>query len=252
MTGATVAGVVLSAGAGDRLRPLTDLRPKPLCPMGDSTLLDRALTQVRAATGSTVAVNVHHGRAAMATHLSDRPGVHVSFEEPAALGTAGALAALADWFDGRAALVVNADTVHQEDLSGFVAGWDGERVRILMAGRPPFGSASGVVASIVPAWAVAGLRLEPAGLWEVLWRGELDGGRLDVAVASGVVIDCGSPAAYLRANLHLSGGATVVGAGAVSHGTAVRSVLWPGTTVREGEHLVDAIRADEHHTVLVR
>ena len=41
-----VAGVVLAAGAGTRLRPLTLVRPKPLCPVGDRPLVDHALDRV--------------------------------------------------------------------------------------------------------------------------------------------------------------------------------------------------------------
>lgn len=247
-----IAGVVLSAGAGRRLRPLTDVLPKALCPVGGVALVDRALASVAAAVGAPVAVNVHHGREAMHRHLDGRADVHVSDEEPVALGTAGALAGLTGWLDGRAALVTNADTVHAEDLSAFVDGWDGERVRVLMVGEPPFGPRSGVVASIAPAWAVAGLRAEPSGLWERLWRPELATGRLDAAAALGPVLDTGTPADYLRANLLVSGGRSVIGAGAVVRGTVERCVLWPGTVVEEGEHLVDAIRADAAHTVLVR
>lgn len=246
-----VAGVVLAAGAGTRLAPLTDLCPKPLCPLGDSTLLDRAIAQV-AAVGVPVAVNVHHGRAAMLAHLAGRDDVHVSLEEHEALGTAGALAGMSRWLDGRAALVVNADTVHDEDLAAFVAGWDGRRVRILVVGEPPFGPRSGVAASIAPSWAVAGLRAEPSGLWESLWRGEAAAGRIDASPAGGVVIDTGTPAEYLRANLHVSGGRSVVGSGAQVRGRIERTVLWPDTVVEAGEHLRDAIRADAHHTVLVR
>ena len=44
-----VAGLALAAGAGLRLRPLTLLRPKPLCPVGDRTLLDWALESLAAA-----------------------------------------------------------------------------------------------------------------------------------------------------------------------------------------------------------
>ena len=233
---------MLAAGAGVRLRPLTGLLPKALCPMGSSTLLDRALDAIGAAVDD-VAVNVHHGRDEMLAHLAGRPDVHVSVEEPEALGTAGALGALRGWLDGRAALVVNADTVHEEDLGVFASGWDGERVRVLMWGEPPFGPGSGIVASVEPWPVVADLPARPAGLWEAVWRPRLGAGGIDVAMAAGPVVDCGTPADYLRANLWLNGGRTVVGEGAVVRGTAERCVVWPGSVVEAGEHLVDAIRA---------
>jgi hypothetical protein len=50
----------------------------------------------------------------------------------------------------------------------------------------------------------------------------------------------------------LSEGRPVIGQGAVVRGTLERSVVWPGAYVGPDEHLVDAIRADAHHTVLVR
>lgn len=265
LAGEVLAGIVLAAGEGRRLRPLTSLRPKALCPMGPTTLVDRAITQVAAAVGTPVAVNVHHGRDAMVGHLGGRRDVHLSVEEPVALGTAGALAHFAEHLDGRSALVVNADTVHVEDLRAFVAGWDGERVTVLATpdpnlarplrgAAPPswFGPRSGVVASIVPWSHVAALRAEPSGLWEVLWRPESEAGRLAVVAANGPIIDCGTPEQYLKANLWLSGGRPVIGEGAVVRGTVERSVVWPGAVVEDGEHLVDAIRADAHHTVLVR
>ena len=87
-----VVGVVLAAGAGTRLRPLTSERPKALCPVGDVPLVDLALGRLSPLVGA-VAVNVHHGRAAMEAHLADRPDVHLSLEEPVALGTAGAFGA---------------------------------------------------------------------------------------------------------------------------------------------------------------
>jgi hypothetical protein len=249
----SVAAVVLAAGAGRRLLPLTRLRPKPLCPVGNRTLLDRAIDGAAVAVGDlgAVAVNVHHGRGAMLAHLARRPGVHLSLEETQALGTAGAVGRLRDWLDGRAVLVCNADTWHRCDLTGFVAGWDGERTRLLTPTPLPFGPRSGVVASLLP-WTVAReLAAVPAGLWEACWRHELAAGRLDAVAAEGPVVDCGTPAGYLRANLASSGGRSVVGEGAEVAGRVVRSVVWPGSVVRAGECLVDAVRAEDL-TVLVR
>ncbi len=244
-----VAGVVLAAGEGRRLRPLTRLRPKPLCPVANRPLVDHAIAAVRFACAD-VAVNVHHGRDAMEAHLAGS-AVHVSVEEDRALGTAGALGRLRGWFDGRAALVVNADTLHDADLHEFLAGWDGERVRVLTATPGPFGPRSSVVASIVPSAAVQRLDERPAGLWEVLWRDEVAAGRLATAHVEGRVLDCGTPADYLAANLLLSGGDSVVGEGAVVEGRVERSVVWPGSRVGRHEHLSDAIRAGRV-TVLVR
>ena len=167
----------------------------------------------------------------------------MSVEEAEALGTAGGVAQLADWLDGDAALVVNADTWHRVDLAEFAAGWDGERVRICTPTPGPFGPRSGVVASILPPWAVARCAPEPSGLWEVLWSAEVDAGRIDTSHTTATVIDCGTPSDYLRANLTASDGTSVIGEGALVLGTVERCVVWPGEVVAAGEHLVESIRA---------
>src|SRR5581483_10806569 len=64
-----VKGIVLAAGAGTRLRPLTELLPKALCPVGNRPLLDFALDRLRTVTDE-VAVNVHAHRAQMETFLA--------------------------------------------------------------------------------------------------------------------------------------------------------------------------------------
>ena len=69
-----LVGVALAAGEGRRLRPLTDLRPKPLCPVGNEALLDQALARLSAVTDA-LAVNLHHGGAAIEDHLDARAGV---------------------------------------------------------------------------------------------------------------------------------------------------------------------------------
>ena len=68
----------------------------------------------------------------------------------------------------------------------------------------------------------------------------------------GPCLDCGTPARYLAANLAASGGMSVIGPGASVDGEVVRSVVWEGAGVRAGERLVDAVRASDDVTVLVR
>lgn len=252
--------MVLAAGAGTRLAPLTRLRPKALCPVGDRPLLDHARDRVGAVTAD-VAVNVHHGREAVEAHLAghtDLGPVHLSIEEDEARGTAGALGLLRDWIAGRPVLVTNADAwlAGDLDLAGFVAGWDGDRVRLLCVedrARGDFGTLRYCGVALMPWRTVRGLGTDPSGLYEVAWRREERAGRLDLVTHHGGFVDCGTTSDYLAANLAWSGGASIVGAGAVVGPGAdlVRSVVWPGSTVAPGEQLVDAIRA-ETLTVLVR
>lgn len=244
---------MLAAGHGRRLRPLTLAYPKALCPVANVPLVDLALAHVEPLVApGAVAVNVHAGREQMEMHLAGR--VHLAIEEPVALGTAGAVANLRPWLDGRPVLVVNADAWHRADLGPMLAGWDGEEVRVLVAGESGAGlqPANGILGSLMPAPAVADLPQEPSGLWEVCWRARQATGRLEVVGSPAPFFDCGSPRDYLAANLAASGGRSVVGEGAIVLGSLERSVVWPGGLVRRGEHLVDAIRVGDRMTVLVR
>jgi NDP-sugar pyrophosphorylase family protein len=257
------AGVVLAAGAGTRARPLSLLRPKALFPVGGTPLLDGALEHLARHLGhgpEHLAVNAHHLAEQVVRHVGTRARVQV--EHPEALGTAGALAGLARWLDGRDAVVLNADAylAGADPVATLLDGWDGVRSRLLVApatgGRTDFVDHRGrwqyVGGCLLPAAALATLRAEPTGLYEVLWRRQQAEGRLDLVPFAGTVVDCGTPHDYLRANLHASGGHPVVGEGAVVLGTLVRCVVWDGAHVGPHEHLVDCVRAgtaDEPVTV---
>jgi MurNAc alpha-1-phosphate uridylyltransferase len=251
----SLAAIVLAAGAGTRLAPLTSVRPKALCPVGDRPLVDHALDRVEAVVGAgpeRVAVNAHHHREQLVAHVGGR--VSVSVEEPVALGTAGAVARLRPWLDGRAVLVVNGDAWAPDDLTPLVEGWDGQRVRVLVASDAgaPLGPATRVLGSLLPPSAVATLPEGVSGLTTVCWGPAAAGGRLEQVGGPRPFVDCGRPGDYLAANLAASGGQSVVGAGAEVAGTLERSVVWPGGVVRRDEHLVDAVRVGDWLTVVVR
>ena len=267
---------MLAAGAGDRLRPLTAQCPKALCPVANRALVDHALDRAAAVT-SALAVNVHHGREQLERHLVADGRAQVSIEEPVALGTAGALGRLRDWIGGRGALVQNADGWSTADLEAFCAGWDGERIRLLVTpgpeGQARFGPGVGLVASLLPWAAVARLEPVPSGLYEVMWRQADRDGLLDVVAHTGAFVDCGTPRDYLRANraaaAHspLTDGSgslvdptavvsgrvdgSVVGARAEVAGSVAGSVVWGAAQVAAGESLVDCIRSGRL-TVAVR
>ncbi|SHN42267.1 sugar phosphate nucleotidyltransferase [Cryptosporangium aurantiacum] len=226
MTDRGLCTVVLAAGAGTRLRPLTELRPKALCPVGNVPLLDRALarlTSLGLSGPGAVAVNAHHHAEQIAAAVAGR--AHLSVEQPEALGTAGAVAALRDWVAGRDVLVVNADAYLAGALpADFVAGWSGERPRLLVveAGdrRRDFDRWRFAGVSLLPAEAAARLRPEPTGLYEVLWRAAWAAGALELTPFDGTFIDCGNPADYLAANLHARRHAADTPASAASDASA--------------------------------
>jgi molybdopterin-guanine dinucleotide biosynthesis protein A len=245
----SLAGIVLAAGGGTRLSPLTRLRPKALCPVGDVALVDRAIDRLRAVTAN-VAVNVHHGREQLEDHLSGR--AHLSVEDQL-LGTAGGVGNLRAWVDGRDVVVANADLVTDADLEVAVASWDRERVRLLAAGTAAFDPAMHLCGALMPWSAVEALEAVPSGLYRTSWQPAALAGRLEVVDVGAVAwFDCGTARSYLAANLWVSGGRSVIGAGATAEGVVERSVLWPGTTVAAGHRLVSAIRASDRVTVLVR
>jgi MurNAc alpha-1-phosphate uridylyltransferase len=242
-----LAGIVLAAGAGTRLRPLTEQLPKALCPVGNRPLVDLALDRLAAVVGDgpgVLAVNAHHHADLVRRHCAGR--ATVSVEQPEALGTAGGVAALRDWLDGRDVLVTNADAYLSGPLA-FTGGWTGERCRLLctqVEAREDFVDDAGrllryVGACLLPWDRVKTLKPEPTGLYEVLWRDS----EPEFALFSGAAIDCGSPRDYLAANLHASAGEPVIAPTAEVLGTVERTVVWDGAHVAPDEHLSDVIRA---------
>lgn len=63
--------MILAAGRGERMRPLTLTTPKPLLRVGDTTLIEHALTQVRKAGITEVVINVHHLGDQIIQHCGD-------------------------------------------------------------------------------------------------------------------------------------------------------------------------------------
>ena len=102
--------MVLAAGLGTRLRPLTDHCAKSLVPVGDRPALAHVLDRLGAASFTRVVVNAHHRARDVRDFVETRgPAVAVS-EERELLGTAGGLARAADLLGGAGdAVVWNAD-----------------------------------------------------------------------------------------------------------------------------------------------
>ncbi len=92
MTSAPIkAAMVLAAGFGTRMRPLTDRMPKPLVTLAGRTLLDRVLDRLGEAGIECAVVNVHHFAEQIEAHLKrrNRPRIIVSDERDGILETGG-------------------------------------------------------------------------------------------------------------------------------------------------------------------
>ncbi len=230
-----VASIVLCAGEGRRLRPITERLPKALCTVANTSLARWALDSPVAA-GQRRAVNAHHHADQVVAHVTGLD-VHVNVEQPVALGTAGAVAALAPWLDGAHALVHNADAWVPEPPADFVSGWDGERPRLLVrrtAGSADFGPFRFVGISLLPATDVARLRAVPSGLYEVAWGAAWERGALDLVEHHGTAFDVGTPARLLAANLVAGGGESFVHPTADVRSSLRASVALPGAVVPPG------------------
>ena len=115
--------VVLSAGLGVRLRPLTHALPKPLLPIAGVPLLGRTLTELEAAGCEAAAVNLHHKGDKISAHFGDRFGemdLVYSWEERL-LGTLGALTPMGEFLrPADLVVVVNGDSLCQWPISRLV------------------------------------------------------------------------------------------------------------------------------------
>lgn len=129
--------LILCAGYGTRLRPLTDQVPKPLIPLLGRPLIEHQIDGLRDVEYKTLCINAHHLCAQIeawaAKGLVDRV-----FPETKILGTGGPLRRL--WQEGLHddALILNGDLVHDVDLPGFVrrAEQSGAEFAFLCVDRP--------------------------------------------------------------------------------------------------------------------
>ena len=202
MPSTEVASIVLCAGEGRRLRPITERLPKSLCTVANVSLVRWALDSP-AARGRRQAVNAHHLADQVVEHVRDL-GVEVSVETPVALGTAGAIAQLSGWLGDAHALIQNADAWIPDPPEDFVTGWDGSRPRLLVrrtSGSSDFGPFRFLGLSLLPHSDVQRLRPEPTGLYEVVWRDAWERGDLDLVEHQGLAFDVGTAERLLAANL---------------------------------------------------
>lgn len=262
--GGVNAAMVLCAGLGTRLRPLTDERAKPMVPVGDRPALAHVVARVRLAVGSRIVVNVHH-RPEDVRAWAEPEEIAVSHEREL-LGTAGGVARAGVLLGGGDVLVWNGDILSELDprelVSAHARARDPGTGRATLAvharpageGNVGFGDDGRVVrlrSESFGAETHGGYFLGIHVLGEALRallpeRGCLVGDvylpalrrgeRLDAWVTEAPFVDVGSIAQYLAANAHWLSSR---GLGSWAHPTATVSASIDGSVVGAGA-VVDA------------
>jgi MurNAc alpha-1-phosphate uridylyltransferase len=138
--------MVLAAGLGTRMRPLTDSRPKPLVQVAGKALIDHVLDKLAAADVGTAVVNVHYFADQIEQHLAARrtPRIVFSDERPRLLGTGGGVANALPRLGGAPFFHVNSDTLWLDgvtpNLWRLARAFDPERMDALLLLAPTTGS----------------------------------------------------------------------------------------------------------------
>ena len=259
--------MVLAAGLGTRLRPLTDLVPKPLVPIAGVPLIVRTLALLRAAGVDEVAINTHHRADQLRDFLAAAAlglRVHV-LHEVELLGTGGGVRNALPFLGEEPFLVMNGDAVIEPDFSELFEVHERSGAAATMLLREvPDPARWGVIELDPSTHEVRGILGEPAerppGLLATMFTGvhvlepRRAGpllpergcivrslyrallARREVAGAlhrGGPFFDVGTPHGYLEANLAVAGSTVVIDPAAnVAPGVRLdRVVAWAGARI---------------------
>jgi MurNAc alpha-1-phosphate uridylyltransferase len=220
--------MIMAAGLGKRMRPLTATRPKPLIEVGGKPLLDHVLEKLRIAGVKKVVVNVHYLADALEAHLASRQHgleVVISDERALLLETGGGLVKAEPLIDCDPFLALNSDNLWidgpADTLKLLASQWDGDKMDALLllvpqaralnhsgmgdfhmgrTGRLRRRDRSHVAPFVFTGIQIASKRLlrdAPEGPFStnVLWNRAIEEGRCFGAVHQGLWFDVGTPQA---------------------------------------------------------
>ncbi len=138
MNGAPDTAMVLAAGLGIRMRPITATKPKPLIEVAGKPLLDWGLDSLAEVGVAKAVVNVHHLPEQIVAHVSRRrkPRIVISDESEALLDSAGGIVKALPELGPKPFYVVNADTFWVDEaepnLGRLAAAWDASKMDMLL------------------------------------------------------------------------------------------------------------------------
>jgi mannose-1-phosphate guanylyltransferase len=274
--------MVLTAGLGTRLRPLTYARPKPAMPVAGEALVRRILRWLAACGVRDVVLNLHHLPGSIRAAVGDVGDLGLSVRyshEEVVLGTAGGPRRALPLLGADRFFIVNGDTLAAVDLGALAAAHEASGVQVTMAlvGNPDPGFYGGVVVDghgsvtgfvppgpanhgyhfigtqMVEASVFAALPLDrPAETISQLYPRLIAerAGSVRAFHCDAPFQDIGTPADYLATSLRI---ARLEGRPALLEGVRchvdrtarlTRTILWDDVAVGAGAELVDCIVGD--------
>lgn len=138
MTSKVSTAMVLAAGLGQRMRPLTDSIPKPMVKLAGRPLIDHVLDRLHEAGVERAIVNVHYCADVLEDHLSHRttPKIIISDERDGLLDTGGGVVKALPLIGNDPFLIHNSDSTWIEgvgrNLDRLIKAWDAERMDSLL------------------------------------------------------------------------------------------------------------------------
>lgn len=225
--------MVMAAGLGKRMRPLTATRPKPLVEILGKPLIDHALDHLDAAGVGKAVVNVHYLADSLEAHLAKRgrgPATQISDEREQLLETGGGLVKALPMIDADPFLAINSDNLWvdgpMDTLRLLASVWDDEKMDALLLvvpharaychvgtgdfhmdarGKLSRRRPNGVAPFVYIGIQMLSKRLldgeHPSGPFStnILWDRAIERGRLYGAVHQGLWFDIGRPESIRRA-----------------------------------------------------
>ena len=167
--------MILAAGRGERMRPLTDSTPKPMLRVAGTPLIERHVERLVSVGISTIVVNLAWLGALIRQHLGDgsRFGVQILYSEesPQALETAGGIVRALPMLGSEPFVVVNGDVFTDFSFADLSLGANCDAHLVLVPNPPhhpqgDFGVERGLAsAAVVPRYTFAGIAMYRPGFF---------------------------------------------------------------------------------------
>lgn len=269
------SALLLAAGRGTRLDPLTRLVAKPAVPMGDRTLVEHVVDWLVAQRVTDLVVNLHHLPETITAVLGDgsQYGLPIRYSwERDILGSAGGPRRALPLIDSDPFVIVNGDTLSDVELQPMIEAHQARGAAVTLALVPNQHTAhyNGVLLddddAVVdfiprghsePSWHFVGIQVVSRRVFAALEDGlpaeSVAGVYRDLLAAepgairgwrvTDTFVDVGTPRDYLAAALRQPGGGLAGSVAVPESATLTRCAVWPGVVIGDNVRLEDCIVA---------